>query len=268
MTQNQQPKVNNPATHRWHLAILVVFSALLFSGCVTSNVEQLRHKPSAQLLNGETVVVLGRRQSFRHQTEADFTGCVYKNLLNRQGLPVKPEEQFMDEMFPWFQPRTAPLTSDALAYRLRDPALAQRLKEIGTRYVIWLDGVTTRTGDGGSMSCTIGPTGGGCFGMMWWENDAVYSANIWDMKDFRSLGKITVDANGTSYMPAVVIPIPIIAPTQSAACSGVAKQIEEFLQPSTSGPSSTAAGSSIQNGSGGDSNNASQLNSNSAIEEI
>ena len=222
---------NSPPAIRYSFRALLVLTLLGLYACVNSQVEQLRNKPTAQLLDGETVVVLGRRQNFRHQTEADFTNCVYRNLLRRQGLPVKPEEQFMDEMFPWFQPRTAPLTANALAYRLRDPALAERLKSIGTRYIIWLDGVTTRSGDGGSMSCTIGPGGGGCFGMMWWENDAVYSANIWDMDDFSTLGKITVDANGTSYMPAVVVPIPIIAPTQSAACGGVAAQIEEFLKP-------------------------------------
>lgn len=208
----------------------LLLASLGLTACVSSQIEQLQHQPMQALEQGETVVVLGRRQNFRHQTEADFTDCVYKTLLRRQGLPVKPEEQFMDQMFPWFQPRTAPLSADALAERLEDPALAERLRAIGTRYIIWLDGVTQRKGDGGNMSCTVGAGFGGCFGLMWWENDASYTASIWDMQRFEDMGKIAVGASGTSYVPAMIVPIPLIAPTEAAACKGVARQLQEFIQ--------------------------------------
>lgn len=198
------------------------------AACVSSAVEQLRHTPVGLVEDGETIVVLGRRQNFRHQTERDFTDCVYNNLL-RQKLPLKPERQFMDEMFPWFQPRMAPLTADALAARLQEPALAERLQQSGTRYVVWLDGITNRGEDGGTMSCSVGIGGGACLGLLWWEDDAEYEAVIWDMQSLKSMGKIAVEASGTSYVPAVIIPIPLLAPTQSAACRGVAKQIGEFL---------------------------------------
>lgn len=208
--------------------LALTFLPLTLMACVSSSVEQLRNAPLGLLSKDETIVLLGRRQNFRHQTEKDFTRCVYNNLL-RQKLPVKPEQQFMDEMFPWFQPRMAPLTADALAARLQDPALAERLQQSGTRYVVWLDGITQRGEDGGSMSCSIGVGGAACLGLLWWEDDAEYEAVIWDMQSLKSMGKIAVEASGTSYVPAVIIPIPLLAPTQSAACRGVAKQIGEFL---------------------------------------
>ena len=211
------------------LGIAIVPFAL--AACVSSSVEQLRHTPVGLIQEGETIVVLGRRQNFRHQTEKDFTRCVYNNLL-RQKLPVKPEQQFMDEMFPWFQPRMAPLTADALAARLQEPELAERLQQSGTRYIVWLDGITQRGEDGGTMSCSVGVGGGACLGLLWWENDAEYEAVIWDMQSLKSMGKIAVEASGTSYVPAVIIPVPLLAPTQSAACRGVAKQIGEFLSTS------------------------------------
>mgnify|MGYP000209300868 FL=1 len=211
------------------LGIAIVPFAL--AACVSSSVEQLRHTPVGLIQEGETIVVLGRRQNFRHQTEKDFTRCVYNNLL-RQKLPLKPERQFMDEMFPWFQPRMAPLTADALAARLQEPALAERLQQSGTRYVVWLDGITNRGEDGGTMSCSVGIGGGACLGLLWWEDDAEYEAVIWDMQSLKSMGKIAVEASGTSYVPAVIIPVPLLAPTQSAACRGVAKQIGEFLSTS------------------------------------
>ena len=198
-------------------------------GCVSSSVEQLRNAPVGLLKEGETIVVLGRRQNFRHQTEADFTRCVYNSLM-RQKLPVKPEQVFMDEMFPWFQPRTAPRTAEALAARLTEPAIADRLQQTGTRYIVWLDGVTRRGEDGGSLSCSVGAGGGACVGLLWWEEDAEYEAVIWDMQTLKSMGKIAVEASGTSYIPAVIVPIPLIAPTQSAACAGVARQLRDFLR--------------------------------------
>lgn len=206
---------------------------LWLGGCVSSSVEQLRNAPVGLLKKGETIVVLGRRQNFRHQTEADFTRCVYNSLM-RQKLPVKPEQVFMDEMFPWFQPRTAPRTAEALAARLTEPAIADRLQRTGTRYIVWLDGVTRRGEDGGSLSCSVGAGGGACVGLLWWEEDAEYEAVIWDMQTLKSMGKIAVEASGTSYIPAVIVPIPLIAPTQSAACTGVARQLRDFLR----GPSS------------------------------
>ncbi len=198
------------------------------AACVSSSVEQLRHAPVGLLKGEETIVVLGRRQNFRHQTEKDFTSCVYNNLL-RQKLPVKPEQQFMDEMFPWFQPRMAPQTAEALAATLQDSALAERLLESGTRYIVWLDGITNRGEDGGTMSCSVGVGGGACLGLLWWEDDAEYEAVIWDMQTLKSMGKIAVEASGTSYVPAVIIPIPLLAPTQSAACRGVASQLKNFF---------------------------------------
>ena len=201
---------------------------IVLGGCVSSSVEQLRKAPVGVLKKGETIVVLGRRQNFRHQTEADFTRCVQRTLT-RKKLPVKAEQKFMDEMFPWFQPRMAPRTAEALAKRLQEPVIAERLKQSGTRYIVWLDGITRRGEDGGSLSCSVGAGGGACLGLLWWEDDAEYEAVIWDMQTLKSMGKISVEASGTSYVPAVIIPIPLVAPTQSAACRGVANQIGEFL---------------------------------------
>lgn len=208
----------------------VVLLGLLTGGCTTSTVEQLQLHPAARVAPDEWVVVLGRRQNFRNPTEEEFTRCVHETLLRRKQLPVKPEEQFMDEMFPWFQPRTAPRSADDLAERLRDRAIAERLRDTGTRYVIWLEGFTRRTDDGGNMSCSVGPGGGFCFGMLWWENDAAYEASIWDVAELRTMGKIAVDASGTSWLPAVIVPVPLVAPTRAAACRNIVRQIEEFLQ--------------------------------------
>lgn len=43
------------------------------------------------------------------------------------------------------------------------------------------------------------------------------------------MGKLGVDASGTSYVSVVILPLPLIARTRSVACGGLADQLREFL---------------------------------------
>ena len=74
------------------------------------------------------------------------------------------------------------------------------------------------------------PGGGGCFGFLSWENDSSYEATVWDVESGKSVGRVSSDAVGTSYMPAVILPVPIIAPVRSAACDTMSEQLKSFLQ--------------------------------------
>ena len=132
-------------------------------------------------------------------------------------------------MFPWFEPRIAPIATTDLPELLSQPLMAKRLEEIGLRYLIWVDGSTQRTEESGSMSCTITPGGAGCFGFLTWEHDSAYEASVWDVRNGRPVGKVSSDANGTSFMPAVVVPIPFIARVRAHACSSMANQLKSFV---------------------------------------
>jgi hypothetical protein len=43
------------------------------------------------------------------------------------------------------------------------------------------------------------------------------------------VGRLNTSTSGQSYMPAVVVPIPIIAPVQGTACDGLGDQLLQFL---------------------------------------
>ena len=111
----------------------------------------------------------------------------------------------------------------------RQPVVAARLASLRTQYMIWIDGSTVRADSSGSVACGIGPGGGGCFGFGTWSSDAKYEATIWDFTEHAEVGRISTTATGQSYMPAVVIPIPIIAPVQGTACDGIGQQLLQFL---------------------------------------
>jgi hypothetical protein len=42
-------------------------------------------------------------------------------------------------------------------------------------------------------------------------------------------GQISADANGTSYLAGLVLPIPILARPGNAACKGLAEQLRTFI---------------------------------------
>ena len=218
------------ARYVWIIVPLLMMAGLQ-TGCVTATVQQVRESATG-MSEGDSLVVLGRRnRPSQTQTELDFIECVSRNMANgNDGVDVVTEQEFMDAMFPWFEPRTAPLNTSELPQLLREPVLAERLREIGLKYLIWVEGNTRRTSQAGSLSCTATPGGAGCFGFLSWENDSSYEASVWNAHTAKTAGRVSSDAAGTSYVPAVVVPIPIIARVQSSACSSLADQLKVFVQ--------------------------------------
>ena len=204
--------------------VLAITGAL--SGCVSSTIEQVRHSATG-MVDGDAIALLGRRHASGYETERGFVNCVGKELGNR--VTVIPEQAFVDLMYPWFEPRMAPLKSTDLPELLAYAPVKRRLEASGVRYVVWIDGSTNTTDSSGAMTCTLSPAGGGCFGFVSWEQDSNYESSIWDVRNQRGAGKISSDANGTSFMPAVIVPVPLIARVKASACNSLADQLQTFL---------------------------------------
>jgi len=174
--------------------------------------------------------VLARKHHTTHEAEESFMNCVSDNLASgSKGVPVHPTKEFEDMLYPWFEPSTAPLTTEELPELFGRAGVWDRITTSGVRYVVWLDGSTDRVASGGGISCAAGVGGAGCLGLAWWEDDAKYEATIWDLKEESSAGTINADVTGRSVMPAIVIPLPFIARTKTAACKGLADQLKDFL---------------------------------------
>jgi hypothetical protein len=211
------------------LAALAVVATLL-GGCVIATVQEVRESRTGMDAS-DAVVVLGRRSRPKSaETELDFVTCISKNLIKgAAGMNVIGEQQFMDSLFPWFEPRTAPVKTADLPELIALPPLARRLEERNLRYLVWVEGSTERTDSAGSLTCSVTATGAGCFGFLTWENDSSYEAFVWDVRNGRAAGKLSSDAVGTSYVPAIVVPVPFIARVRSSACSSLANQLKAFL---------------------------------------
>lgn len=209
--------------------LLTVMLGFAVSGCVTSRVEDARVNETG-IAEGEAVVVMAKSYHLGNETEEKYIRCVEKALANgKNGLRVIPHRSFVDSLFPWFEPRTAPSETKHLPKLMANPGVVESIDKQKVRYIIWLDGDTERVAGGGSLSCAAGPGGGGCFGFAWWQNDADYQASVWDLGELESAGTVTTDVSGTSFLPALVIPIPLIARAQSKACKALAGQLQQFI---------------------------------------
>lgn len=209
--------------------LLLIVGVLLVSGCVTSRIEESRSATTG-LKDGDALVILGRASYNDHETEASFTQCIADALASgKTPLKLIPEQKFKDEMYPWFEPRTAPTSASELTALFARPGVQDKIHRARVRYLAWIDGDTVTTDKGGTMSCALTLGGGGCLGMTRWEQDASYEASIWDLDNLTEAGQISADANGTSYVAGLIIPIPIIARPGNAACKALANQLKEFL---------------------------------------
>lgn len=210
-------------------ASLTVSLCLLAAGCMTTRVEGLKNA-STGIGEDQSIVIVEASYHTGNQTEDKFVDCVTREVQKGGAkLSVFPDQAFADALFPWFEPRTMPQGPNALPELMEKPGVAERIRESGVRYIVWINGSTERTSGGGSLSCAVGPGGGGCYGLAWWENDSSYEASIWDIEDGESAGAVSAAVRGTSMIPALVVPVPLIARTQAAACKGLAKELRNFI---------------------------------------
>jgi hypothetical protein len=240
-----------------------ILLVLLASGCMTSKVDETRQVASPIQAN-ESIVLLKKPQLEGVGTEEGFLDCVQERVggqlvhpeegqsarassTARTAFKIYGEQEFTDALFPWFEPSTAPANAAGLRVLLQRPGVTERLQAIQVRYVIWIDGNTRKTDGGGSVACAVGPGGGGCFGVGWWEKESGYVATIWDMQTATEIGTVSTDVNGTSVLIGAIVPIPIITPVRRTACDRLSEQLKSFLVGDDLVPGSpgTAAGAAV-----------------------
>ncbi len=105
------------------------------------------------------------------------------------------------------------------------------MRELNLRYIVWVDGRTETVDKAGSISCGVGPGGAGCIGFGTWDDESKYEASVWDLRQSQSIATISTESAGTSYMPAVIVPVPIIARVRAAACDGLSAQLQKLFAP-------------------------------------
>ena len=188
----------------------LILSINVLSGCVTSRVDEMVFNEPEIGIGEATAVILGRRHGSDYATEPDFVQCVGTHIMKKDPtITIIPETYFLDQLYPWFEPRTAPLEPRNLQRFAEERALLQKLESLDLAYMIWIDGSTKNTGSDGSLSCSLH----GC----------------WDFTARAEVGKVNTESSGQTYMPSIFVPLPIHAPVKGVACDGIGDQLLEFL---------------------------------------
>jgi hypothetical protein len=216
----------------------LVCTAALLCACMTARVDEVREMSTA-VGTTEGIVVLAKPQTDGAGTESDFLDCIGKNLHNGStGFAIFDNDHFVNLMFPWFEPGTAPTRPEALTDLFARVPVAERLATTGVRYVVWVDGTTRKTDGGGSIACGAAPGAAGCIGFGWWEKQSDYQATVWDLKQTRSAGSVSANVTGTSALIGAIVPLPFIARVQGTACNKLSAQLRTFLHGDVAAPRS------------------------------
>jgi len=198
-------------------------------GCSTTRVDE--EVNTAFTISGdESIVLLSNSYHTGNQTELDFMDCLNGSISKKQNaFEIIPTRQFQNLFYPWFEPSTAPQSIEDLPKILSNSLIKDKLSDMKIKYLIKITGETKTNASSGALSCAAGPGGGGCFGFAWWDDTSAYNASVWDLSQETSVGNVSANVTGTSMIPAIVIPIPILARTQSNACEGLSDQIVSFF---------------------------------------
>jgi hypothetical protein len=206
----------------------VLAAGMLLSGCMQARIEESREL-ATPLEKGERVVILAKPQIEGAGAEDDFMDCVSEGLADGHHVAVHDNNEFVDRMFPWFEPSTAPQRPEAMSTLLARPGVSDQVAASGVRYVVWLDGSTRKIDGGGSLACGAAPGGAGCIGFGWWEKESAYEATIWDLKQAKSAGSVGTNVTGTSAIVGAIVPLPFIARVQATACNRMSNQLRSFF---------------------------------------
>jgi hypothetical protein len=201
----------------------------MLGGCMQARIEESR-EAATPMGKGERVVILAKPQIEGAGAEDEFMDCIGSNLgSGSHTVAVHDNNDFVDQMFPWFEPSTAPGKPEGMSELLARPGVADQVSKTGVRYVVWLDGSTRKTDGGGSLACGAAPGGAGCIGFGWWQKESAYEATIWDLKQAKSAGSVGTNVTGTSAIVGAIVPLPFIARVQATACNRMSSQLRNFF---------------------------------------
>ena len=113
-------------TQRCLIAGLVVAASIL-QGCVNATVDEMTFLEPTEGIGDASVVIMGRRHAPDYETEFDFIECIGDHIRRGDNsISVLHELEFINMMYPWFEPRTAPLRTDDIDKLLAQQRVADR----------------------------------------------------------------------------------------------------------------------------------------------
>lgn len=158
----------------------------------------------------------------------DLEDCLAGRLPSDcPGSTIVPPATIRDALFPLLEPATQPETEEAFTILLaREDVHARLVTRID--YLVAFTGGTTEENNGGIV-CGAGFGAGGCLGFAWINKNSRINVVVWDLDTARPATRQDSRVEGTTWIPAFLLPIPIPAVTEREACHDMSRQIADFV---------------------------------------
>jgi len=172
-----------------------------------------------------------------HALVSDVETCLTERIRSvAPEISIVPQRAIRDALFPLLEPATQPQSEDAFAAMLARDDVRARLGARGLRYLVVFAGGTRKDEWGGGIFCGAGYGGGGCLGFMWRGERTALDAALWSLDGSHTVRREGAMAEGTSIMPAFLLPIPILARTHAEACRELGTRIGNAIRESAAQP--------------------------------
>jgi hypothetical protein len=177
----------------------------------------------------------------RHKFARDTEECLTSTIRERApDVRVVHHGVIRDALYPRLEPATQPPTESAFAELLARPAVQERLRGLGLTHLVAFTGGTNVAPFQGGILCGAGYGGGGCLGFAWQDKTTSLAAALWNLERRERVAQEQARSEGTTIVPAFLLPVPLIADTHMAACQELGAQVAKDVlgeapsQPGTS----------------------------------
>ena len=165
-------------------------------------------------------------------SEGDQFSRTVGKCLSREIEDLAPNVRIIDYLsvrsmlYPLMESETQPETEEEFGRLLSSARVQGRLAENDLDFLLAFSGETHADDWSEGILCA---QAAGCFGFSWSNKETRINAALWTIDGNQHPERSTMLEQGTSIMPAVLIPVPIPADTETDACKALSIQIVQQI---------------------------------------
>jgi len=226
------------------VSLFLLLIVLAVSGCSTVPVDETLSisKPvtdkSKEAQNAATIIFLREFSYSQGETpiyEDSIVPCIKNGILKHTpNQNIIPFSKVANKLFPDLPKKRVPRTPGDYSILLDDEKFYTDISAMGIRYVIFVGGLTTDTGEHSHGGCVGGPGAPSAAACLWlyvWDKETQLSASILDVHLRNSMPKNVENTSAGASWFAIIGVFPIGMPSFSVhnACSNVGNDIGKIL---------------------------------------
>jgi len=165
----------------------------------------------------------------------DIENCLLNRIKSHCPNATLFDQDFIrDTLFPLLEPTTQPVSETDMIAMLSRKHVTANLREKNITFLVTFT-VQTLEETHGCILPLAGYGAGGFFGLMWIDKETNISVAIWELDMLSDVKHVTACDEGTTWIPACILPIPLPAMTLTGACRKMTEKIVGFVKVSPHG---------------------------------